>query len=77
VPCSTPDREGKARDEWVINGVKTWATNGGIANVHVVIDSVDPDLGPVERWHRDAKIFTILEGTGGPLVPGPSLPLFD
>src|ERR1041385_2537038 len=21
-----------ARDEWVLNGVKTWATNGGIAN---------------------------------------------
>ena len=32
-------------DEWVINGVKTWATNGGIANVHVVVASVDPSLG--------------------------------
>ncbi|QRN79561.1 MAG: acyl-CoA dehydrogenase family protein, partial [Nocardiopsis sp. BM-2018] len=35
----------QAKDEWVINGVKTWATNGGIANVHVVIASVDPELG--------------------------------
>ena len=35
----------KAGDEWVINGVKTWATNGGIANVHVVVASVDPSLG--------------------------------
>src|SRR5712664_260137 len=25
----------EAKDEWVINGVTTWATNGGIANVHV------------------------------------------
>ncbi|MEV6104534.1 acyl-CoA dehydrogenase family protein [Streptomyces sp. NPDC051940] len=34
-----------ARDEWVLNGTKTWATNGGIANVHVVVAVVDPDLG--------------------------------
>jgi acyl-CoA dehydrogenase len=32
-------------DEWVINGQKAWATNGGIANVHVVIASVDRELG--------------------------------
>jgi alkylation response protein AidB-like acyl-CoA dehydrogenase len=31
-------------DEWVLNGTKTWATNGGIADVHVVVASVDPDL---------------------------------
>ncbi|MEU3017573.1 acyl-CoA dehydrogenase family protein [Nocardiopsis sp. NPDC007018] len=35
----------QAKDEWVLNGVKTWATNGGIAHVHVVIASVEPDLG--------------------------------
>ncbi|MFE4050443.1 acyl-CoA dehydrogenase family protein [Streptomyces sp. YIM B13518] len=35
----------EAKDEWVINGTKTWATNGGIANVHVVVAVVDPDLG--------------------------------
>ncbi len=29
----------EAKDEWVINGQKAWATNGGIANVHVVIAS--------------------------------------
>jgi len=34
-----------AHDEWLLNGVKTWATNGGIANVHVVVASVDPALG--------------------------------
>ncbi|GAB3697283.1 acyl-CoA dehydrogenase family protein [Nocardiopsis oceani] len=35
----------QAKDEWVLNGVKTWATNGGIADVHVVVASVHPDLG--------------------------------
>ncbi|MCW2598649.1 MAG: acyl-CoA dehydrogenase domain protein [Frankiales bacterium] len=30
--------------EWVLNGVKTWITNGGIADVHVVVASVDADL---------------------------------
>ncbi len=29
----------------MINGTKTWATNGGIANVHVVVAVVDPELG--------------------------------
>ncbi|MBT2541350.1 acyl-CoA dehydrogenase family protein [Streptomyces sp. ISL-44] len=35
----------QAKDEWVLNGTKTWATNGGIANVHIVVAVVDPDLG--------------------------------
>ncbi|MBK5233573.1 MAG: acyl-CoA dehydrogenase family protein [Thermoleophilia bacterium] len=35
----------EASDEWVINGQKAWATNGGIANVHVIIASVDRELG--------------------------------
>ncbi|MFI6934167.1 acyl-CoA dehydrogenase family protein [Streptomyces sp. NPDC050287] len=35
----------EAKDEWVINGTKTWATNGGIANVHVVVAVVDAELG--------------------------------
>jgi alkylation response protein AidB-like acyl-CoA dehydrogenase len=35
----------EAKDEWVINGTKTWATNGGIAGVHVVVAAVDPELG--------------------------------
>lgn len=34
----------EAKDEWVLNGTKTWITNGGIANVHVVVASVDPKL---------------------------------
>ncbi|WP_017241396.1 acyl-CoA dehydrogenase family protein [Streptomyces sp. SS] len=35
----------EAKGEWVLNGTKTWATNGGIANVHVVVAVVDPELG--------------------------------
>ncbi len=35
----------EAKDEWVINGTKTWISNGGIANVHVVVAVVDPQLG--------------------------------
>jgi alkylation response protein AidB-like acyl-CoA dehydrogenase len=35
----------EAKDEWVLNGTKTWITNGGIADVHVVVASVDPSLG--------------------------------
>jgi acyl-CoA dehydrogenase len=50
----------EAGDEWVINGQKAWATNGGIANVHVVIASVDRELG--SRGHA---AFVIPPGTKG------------
>jgi hypothetical protein len=50
----------EAKDEWVINGVKTWATNGGIANVHVVVASVDPSLGS-----RGQASFIVPPGTRG------------
>jgi alkylation response protein AidB-like acyl-CoA dehydrogenase len=35
----------EATDEWVLNGTKTWISNGGIANIHVIVASVDPELG--------------------------------
>jgi alkylation response protein AidB-like acyl-CoA dehydrogenase len=50
----------EAADEWVLNGVKTWATNGGIANVHVVVASVDPSLGS-----RGQASFIVPPGTKG------------
>src|SRR5581483_1952201 len=50
----------EAADEWVINGTKTWATNGGIANVHVVVASVDPELGA-----RGQASFVVPPGTKG------------
>ncbi|MEU4223327.1 acyl-CoA dehydrogenase family protein [Nonomuraea sp. NPDC026600] len=46
--------------DWVLNGVKTWATNGGIANVHVVVASVEPSLGT-----RGQATFVIPPGTPG------------
>ncbi|MBN6055068.1 acyl-CoA dehydrogenase family protein [Nonomuraea sp. RK-328] len=48
------------RGDWVLNGVKTWATNGGIAEVHVVVASVDPELGT-----RGQASFVIPPGTPG------------
>jgi acyl-CoA dehydrogenase len=50
----------EANDEWVLNGQKAWATNGGIADVHVVIASVDRELG--SRGHA---AFVIPPGTKG------------
>jgi acyl-CoA dehydrogenase len=50
----------EAKDEWVLNGQKAWATNGGIANVHVVIASVDRELG--SRGHA---AFVVPPGTKG------------
>ena len=50
----------EAKDEWVLNGQKAWATNGGIANVHVVVASVDRDLGS-----RGQAAFVIPPDTKG------------
>jgi acyl-CoA dehydrogenase len=41
----TTARYDDSKDEWVLNGQKAWATNGGIAAVHVVIATVDRELG--------------------------------
>ncbi|MDQ6810319.1 MAG: acyl-CoA dehydrogenase family protein, partial [Actinomycetota bacterium] len=51
----------EAKDEWVLNGQKAWATNGGIADVHVVIASVDRELGA--RGHA-AFIVPMSEAKG-------------
>ncbi|MDN4517814.1 acyl-CoA dehydrogenase family protein [Mycolicibacterium austroafricanum] len=56
----TRARYDEATDEWVLNGTKTWATNGGIANVHVVVASVHPELGT-----RGQASFIIPPGTPG------------
>jgi alkylation response protein AidB-like acyl-CoA dehydrogenase len=50
----------EATDEWVLNGTKTWATNGGIADVHIVVASVDPALGS-----RGQATFIVPPGTPG------------
>jgi alkylation response protein AidB-like acyl-CoA dehydrogenase len=50
----------EAKDEWVVNGTKTWATNGGLADIHVVTAVVDPDLRT-----RGQASFVIPPGTKG------------
>ena len=53
----------EAKDEWVINGTKTWITNGGIdkvPNVHVVVVSVEPELKG-----RGQASFIVPPGTPG------------
>jgi len=49
-----------ATDEWVLNGAKTWITNGGIADVHVIVAAVDPELKA--RGHAS---FVVPPGTPG------------
>jgi len=54
---TTAKRDG---DGWVLNGQKVFATNGGLAAVHIVVATVDPDLG-----HRGQAAFIV-----GPDTPG-------
>jgi alkylation response protein AidB-like acyl-CoA dehydrogenase len=50
----------EAKDEWILNGTKTFITNGGIADVHVLVLSVDPALGA-----RGQASFVVPPGTPG------------
>jgi alkylation response protein AidB-like acyl-CoA dehydrogenase len=56
----TRARYDEATDEWVISGQKAYATNGGIAAVHVVTASVDPALGS-----RGQAAFVVPPNTPG------------
>jgi acyl-CoA dehydrogenase len=47
-------------DEWVVNGTKVFISNGGIADVHVIVATVDPELG-----HRGQASFVVGPGTPG------------
>src|SRR4051794_7436509 len=47
-------------DEWVLNGTKVFISNGGIADVNVVVATVDPDLG-----HRGQASFIVPKDTPG------------
>src|SRR3954467_8693068 len=47
-------------DEWVLNGTKVFISNGGIADVHVVVATVDPELGT-----RGQASFVVPKGTEG------------
>jgi acyl-CoA dehydrogenase len=63
----TRARYDEAADEWVLSGQKAYATNGGIASVHVVTASVEPALGS-----RGQAAFVVPPGTPG-LTAGPKL----
>jgi acyl-CoA dehydrogenase len=54
---TTARRDG---DEWVLNGSKVFISNGGIADVNVVVATVDPALG-----HRGQASFVVEKGTPG------------
>src|SRR4051794_23716186 len=47
-------------DDWVIDGHKVFIGNGGIADVHVVVATVDPAAG-----HRGQGVFIVPKGTPG------------
>src|SRR2546421_179694 len=47
-------------EDWVIEGQKVFIGNGGIADVHVVVATVDPEAG-----HRGQGVFIVPKGTPG------------
>ena len=46
--------------DWVLDGHKMFIGNGGIADVHVIVATVDPDLG-----HKGQASFVVPGGTPG------------
>jgi alkylation response protein AidB-like acyl-CoA dehydrogenase len=54
---TTAKRDG---EEWVLNGTKVFISNGGIADVNVIVATVDPTLG-----HRGQASFVVPKGTPG------------
>ena len=53
-------RARKDGSDWVLNGTKCFITNGGIADVHVVVATIDPALGA-----RGQASFIVPPGTPG------------
>jgi acyl-CoA dehydrogenase len=54
---TTAKRDG---DDWILNGTKTFISNGGIADVTVVVATVDPHLG-----HRGQASFIVTKDNPG------------
>jgi alkylation response protein AidB-like acyl-CoA dehydrogenase len=57
---SMKTRAVRKNGDWVINGQKVFITNGGIADVHVVVAAVEPELGT-----RGQASFVVPPGTKG------------
>jgi acyl-CoA dehydrogenase len=53
-------RATKVEGGWLLNGEKIWITNGGIADVHVVVATVDPGIG-----HRGQASFIVTSDAEG------------
>jgi acyl-CoA dehydrogenase len=53
-------RYDESSDAWTLNGQKAWATNGGIAKIHVIVATVDRTLGS-----RGQAAFVVPPGTPG------------
>src|SRR5439155_9566174 len=54
---TTARRDG---DGWMLNGQKIFATNGGVADIRIVVATVDPSLG-----HRGQAAFIVPSDTPG------------
>ncbi len=54
---TTAKRDG---DDWILNGTKTFISNGGIADVTVVVATIDPSLG-----HRGQASFIVTKDNPG------------
>jgi acyl-CoA dehydrogenase len=54
---TTAKRDG---DEWILDGTKVFISNGGIADVNVVVANTAPELG-----HRGQASFVVPKGTPG------------
>ena len=57
---SIQTRARKDGDDWIIDGQKVFIGNGGVADVHVVVATVDPEAG-----HRGQGVFIVPKGTPG------------
>src|SRR3989441_5968253 len=51
----------KDGDQWILNGVKRFITNGGIADIHVVLPTLDKS--PAQFGIR---AVLVVKGTAGP-----------
>ncbi len=47
-------------DGWVLNGAKTWISNGGVAEIAIVFAKIDP-----ARGHEGISAFIVEKGTPG------------
>ncbi len=52
----------KDGDAWVVNGTKTFITNGGIADIYIVLCQTDPAAQPP---HRGQSLLLVPRGTPG------------